>query len=192
MAIFSPLRSRRFAASKNKKVQKQVIAFLLRNEWFALPLKLFRKLYLWVMFMAILEGTGISLTIYQGKELLVVDVAHRIFSEPPSIDSTSEGDVYLPMVELANHNNAICSLWEISTEQLVGLPIDSHLQSAEFLNRILPPCLLPMLPKEIFNVSVPPSSNKKIAILFFCSISSSWQNQTRLFLREGEAQALSI
>ena len=125
MAIFSPLRSRRLAARKKKKAEKQAIAFRLRNEWFAIPIEVVQKVVPLGNVYGDPRGTGVSLTIYQGKELLVVDVGHRIFVEPRSVDSTSKGDNFGSDGGIRQPEERYLLIVEISTGELVGLPIDS-------------------------------------------------------------------
>ncbi len=82
MAIFSPLRTRRLAARK-AEVTQQLIVFRLQQEWFALPINAVQKVLPMPNVYGDPQATGVSLTIYQDKELLVVDVGRRIFREPP-------------------------------------------------------------------------------------------------------------
>ena len=69
----------RRSASRTGNTTHQMLVFQLRQEWFALPLIAAQK----VVWMGELYGasqeTGISLTLYQEKELLVIDLEHRIF-----------------------------------------------------------------------------------------------------------------
>ena len=125
MAIFSPLRSRRLAA-RQSEVTQQLIAFRLRREWFALPIDTVVKVVPLDKIYGDPNDTGISLTNYNGKELLVVDVGHRIFSEPPGSD--------LPLLEIPEITENEYDLTEQrylvvihnASGDLVGLPIDSQ------------------------------------------------------------------
>jgi len=114
MAIFSPLRSRRLANRKTE-VTKQLIAFRLRNEWFALPIEAIEKVVTLGEVYGDPNQEGIGLTLYKGQDLLVVDVGKRIFKDKSSsieLIKKTETERFLVIVR-------------INDEELVGLPIDS-------------------------------------------------------------------
>ncbi len=81
MTISSPRISRRLTSQKQEKRQ-QLITFLLSQEQFALPIHLIQKVIPLGKVYGDPQGTGLSLTNYQGQELVVIDVAHRIFCTP--------------------------------------------------------------------------------------------------------------
>jgi chemotaxis signal transduction protein len=131
MAIYSPLRSRRLAAQQVEATQR-LITFKLGEEMFALPMDGVHKVTKLDRLYGDPGGTGVSLTTYQGRELVVIDVGHRIFGKapqvlPPSpkkgsgmVDPTRSSDLvrYLLILQSAPSDG--------TTEQrLVGLPIDS-------------------------------------------------------------------
>ncbi len=119
MAIFSPLRSRRFA-QRTKQNSKQLIAFRLRQEWFALPIETVVKVVTMGPVYGDPKQTGISLTLYQNQELLVVDVAHRIFKEAPSSPENN------PHQKNQNQEEPrYLLIVQSNGQELVGLPIDS-------------------------------------------------------------------
>ena len=80
MSIRSSLTPRR-SASRTTIITHRMLVFQLRQEWFAIPLTAAQK----VIWMGELYGasreTGVSLTLYQEKELLVIDPEHRIFGQ---------------------------------------------------------------------------------------------------------------
>jgi len=110
MAIFSPLRSRRFAKGQ-REVTLHLIAFRLRQEWFALPIASALKVVPLGNVYGDPQHQGIAVTVYQGVELLVLDVGHRIFQDSPSLDLTA-GVHYLLIVQNAGGD-------------LVGIPLES-------------------------------------------------------------------
>jgi chemotaxis signal transduction protein len=125
MAIYSPLRSRRLAAQQTEATQR-LITFKLGRETFALPLDRIHKVTTLERLYGDPDGTGVSLTTYQGRELAVLDVGHRIFGNPQQI---------LPPAEKRN-NFAVKSIESSSLvryllilqpqpDRLIGLPIDS-------------------------------------------------------------------
>jgi chemotaxis signal transduction protein len=133
MAIYSPLRSRRLAAQQTEASQR-LITFKLGEENFALPLDRVQKVTTLDLLYADPQGTGVSLTTYQDREVLVIDVGHRIFGKPPQIwlpgeheNSSSIGTN--PNLNLIRYLLILKSESNESPDQiedrLVGLRIDS-------------------------------------------------------------------
>jgi purine-binding chemotaxis protein CheW len=125
MAIFSPLRSRRFAA-RQAEVTQQLIAFRLRHEWFALSIHAVQK----VVSMGNVYGdprrTGVSLSLYQGQELLVVDVAQRIFGMVSVQDLEAKSlDARDPQNQTDSPQQRYLMIVQSTGGDIVGLPIDS-------------------------------------------------------------------
>lgn len=112
MAILSRLRSRRFAAEQQST--QQLVIFRLCQEWFALPLNVIEKVIAQGRIYGDPERTGVSLTLYEDREIVVVDVGHRIFNRAK---------------DLSNHHNSTTAqryLIIVSTNsQFIGLPVDS-------------------------------------------------------------------
>ncbi|NES81128.1 MAG: chemotaxis protein CheW [Moorea sp. SIO2B7] len=123
MTIFYPLRARRFAARQTETTQ-QMIAFLLRQEWFAVPIRYVQKVVPLGNVYGDPKGTGVSLTIYQGQELLVVDVGHRIFAEVQNLELPSEEDILTKNNSNLNQQRFLLIIQGAFGES-VGLPIDS-------------------------------------------------------------------
>lgn len=80
MSTFSTLRSRRMANKKARAIQ-QMIGFRLDREWFALPILAIHRVIPLGKIYGDPQNTGISLTNYEGRELLVIDVAKQIFND---------------------------------------------------------------------------------------------------------------
>jgi chemotaxis signal transduction protein len=131
MAIYSPLRSRRLAAQQ-VEATKRLITFKLGTENFALPLDQVQKVTTLDRVYGDPSRTGVSLTTYQGRELVVVDVGYRIFGKEQQIilpgqqkrtnylDPQSSLDLVRYLLILKSGSD------ETSTATaLVGLPIDS-------------------------------------------------------------------
>jgi chemotaxis signal transduction protein len=126
MAIYSPLRSRRLAAQKTEATQR-LITFKLRAETFALSLDLVRKVTtldapgerLGQRLYGDPNQTGVSLTTYQGRELVVIDVGQRIFGKSESaLAPTLDKDPAAVEVRYL-------LILQPEPERLIGLPIDS-------------------------------------------------------------------
>jgi purine-binding chemotaxis protein CheW len=134
MAIFSPLRSRR-SSTRQTEVTQQLIAFRLRQEWFALPIETVLKVVPMGSVYGDPRGTGVSLTIYQGCELLVVDIGYRIFGEAPSPDLATGNALTPSKVTTAligsEPQRAVVTqeryllIVQTSDTEIFGLPIDS-------------------------------------------------------------------
>ena len=115
MAI-SSLRSRRLAA-RQTEVTQQLIAFRLRQEWFALPIQAVQRVVPLDKVYGDPHGTGISVTTYQGNEILVIDVGQGIFKGVPEAASQPRGE--------SPDKQRYLAIIQSSADNFVGLPIDS-------------------------------------------------------------------
>ncbi|WP_017325942.1 chemotaxis protein CheW [Synechococcus sp. PCC 7336] len=82
MAAISPIQQRR-ARTRQAVATRQVIAFPLRGEWFALPIESVRQVVPLGKVYDDPKGTGLSLTVCRNRELTVVDIGHRLFGDRP-------------------------------------------------------------------------------------------------------------
>jgi chemotaxis signal transduction protein len=114
MSINSPVRSRR-TAGRNTEKTKQFISFLLRQEWFVLPIEAVQRVIQMGKVYGDPQGTGVSLTNFQGQEIVVVDVGYLIFG-----DSEKK-------LSVASEKNQprILLILQSSKDEIVGLPVDS-------------------------------------------------------------------
>ena len=122
MAIYSPLRSRRLTARQAESTER-LITFQLREETFALPLIRVYKVTTLDRLYGDVNQTGVSLTTYQGRELVVIDIAYKVFGHiQPVLSPLSQVGS-----EIATEDLPVRYLLIIAGEdgQLVGLPIDS-------------------------------------------------------------------
>ncbi len=125
MAIYSPLRSRRLAARDRSEQTQRLITFKLGTETFAAPLDRVHKVTTLDRLYGDPNDTGFSLTTYQGRELVVIDVGHRIFGRaaqilPPSSKLTPElGSTEHPQIV------KYMLVLQAAADRLIGLPIDS-------------------------------------------------------------------
>jgi chemotaxis signal transduction protein len=190
MAIYSPLRSRRLAAQQ-VEATKRLITFKLGTENFALPLDQVQKVTTLDRVYGDPSRTGVSLTTYQGRELVVVDVGYRIFGKEQQIilpgqqkrtnylDPQSSLDLVRYLLVLKSESG------ETSTATaLVGLPIDSppSIQSIQ-LSAFQPlpdiyrkhtniHCVSAMLAAKSTNVGSPEADRPSIFLLDATSIVS--------------------
>jgi chemotaxis signal transduction protein len=126
MAIYSPLRSRRLAAQKTEATQR-LITFKLGAETFALPLASVQKVTTLDRRYGDPHATGISLTTYQGRELVVIDVGHRIFGQTPH-PHPDPIDTFDGTATASGRDSELARyllILEPAPGRLVGLPIDS-------------------------------------------------------------------
>lgn len=117
MAILSSLRSRRFAARQSEDRTAKIehlIVFRLREEWFAIDVLKVHKVIPLPKIYGDPHHTGISLTDYQGQEILVIDVGHKIFGE-------SRQD----LAEKGFMEQQYLVILQSESSELLGLPIDS-------------------------------------------------------------------
>ncbi len=125
MAIYSPLRSRRLAAQQTEATQR-LITFKLGAETFALPLDRVHKVTTIDRLYGDPNHTGVSLTTYQGRELVVIDVMHRIFGKTQQVLLPSQKKSSVAVKAQSNPDLVRYLLvLQPEPEQLVGLPIDS-------------------------------------------------------------------
>jgi purine-binding chemotaxis protein CheW len=123
MAIFSPLTSRR-STRRIAEATQQLIVFRLLSEGFALPIRTVQKVIPMDNIYGAPQGAGVSLTLYQDQELLVIDVEHRIFRGAPRLDS-SKGDFRLK-AQLSLDDTTLARyllIVQSSQGKLVGLPL---------------------------------------------------------------------
>ncbi|MBX2862712.1 MAG: chemotaxis protein CheW [Leptolyngbyaceae cyanobacterium MAG.088] len=128
MAIPSSLKSRRLRTYK-REITQQVIVFQLQDEWFALPIFSVKKVVPKSETQGNYHNSGAGLTVYEGKELLVLDISQQVFgnlnrstgtlpSIKPKLDQfeqsqeSSSADKYLLIIRDRKG-------------ELVGLPIPS-------------------------------------------------------------------
>lgn len=118
MPITSLLRSRRLS-KRHSEATRQVITFYLCQEWFALTIESVQKVVPLGSVYGDPKNQGISLTTYQDREVVVIDVGHRIFGEKTHANSPFSSPENDPaqryLIVLQNFRG-----------EVVGLPIDSQ------------------------------------------------------------------
>ena len=124
MAVFSPLTSRRSTRRHTVRSQ-QLIVFRVRNEGFALPIWSVQKVIPMGKIYGAPQGTGVSLTLYQDQELIVIDAELRIFREAPSFCASSSALTQSSTFPM-NDTQKGCYLLIVQSSQVkqVGLPIE--------------------------------------------------------------------
>lgn len=124
MAIFSPLTSRRSTRRHTERAQ-QLIVFRVRSEGFALPIWAVQKVIPMGKIYGASQGAGVSLTLYQDQELIVIDVERRIFRESLSLSSSSSALIQESAFPINDTNRGRYLLIVQSSQvKQVGLPIE--------------------------------------------------------------------
>ena len=121
MAILSPLKSRRLRPHKRDTTQ-QMIVFQIQHEWFALPIFAVKKVVPKSDTHGGYLNSGAGLTVYDGKELLVLDIGHQVFgniSNPPSSSTAA------PVSSDDDLSQGYLLIIQSRQGELVGLPVKS-------------------------------------------------------------------
>ncbi len=132
------LSSLKYQQFKTRVAQKtrQVIAFQIRQEWFALPIGAVHKVVPMSNTYGDPLGSGMSIMVYQGQELGVLDVERKIFGKSlpqetlllaPSLTVDTDTNFSLPSQTEAPKIQTPEYLIILQNTQgnIVGLPIDS-------------------------------------------------------------------
>jgi chemotaxis signal transduction protein len=117
--------------AQQTEVTQRLITFQLRQETFALQLDLVHKVItldaLGTRSGQRLYGdpnrTGVSLTTYQGRELVVIDVGHQIFGTGAS--ATKQESISTVITQPNTKKIGYLLILQPEPDRLVGLPIDS-------------------------------------------------------------------
>jgi purine-binding chemotaxis protein CheW len=116
-------------ANKKARVIQQMIGFRLDREWFALPILAIHRVVPLGKIYGDPKNTGISLTTYEDRELLVIDVAKQIFNDvKPTEDREAKADVNLANfgdLEQQRYLLILENEGECMSHNFLGLPIDS-------------------------------------------------------------------
>lgn len=132
MAILSPLKSRRLRSHKTETTQ-QVIVFQIQHEWFALPIFAVKKVIPRSDTHGNYHNFGAGLTVYEGRELLILDISHQVFGHrnndnnqinPPSANAASQPIPASTQQSTQVTNGYLLIIYDPQGE-LVGLPIES-------------------------------------------------------------------
>lgn len=129
MAIVSPFKARRLRTHKGKTTQ-QVIVFEIQREWFALPISAVKKVVSKSDTQGNYHNTGAGLTVYEGKELLVLDINHQVFGNSSNQTYLSNFVAEDPALQPATaidqkQTRGYLLIIRSRQEELVGLPIAS-------------------------------------------------------------------
>lgn len=124
MAILSTRKSRRLRSYQSETI-RQVIVFQIQREWFALPIFAVKKVIPKSDTHGDYHSSGAGLTIYEGRELLVLDISQQVFGNipmqfPPALAAASADFEPRPM---QSRNGYLLIIRDRSGE-LVGLPIE--------------------------------------------------------------------
>lgn len=129
MATLSTLKSRRLKSHKGETTQ-QVIIFPIDHEWCALPIFAVKKVVTKNDISGNYHSSGNSLTVYEGKELWVLDISHRVFGHI--------GNPTPPTANEAPHDYLL--IIQNRQRELIGLPI----RSSPTVQKVLESTIVPL------------------------------------------------
>lgn len=125
MAVFSRSTGRRSTRLQDRATQ-QLIVFQLLHTAFALPIRAVQKVIpIGNIYAAPQHPGGTALTLYQERELIVIDPEHRIFRNPHHPDSSLSSQH--PPAQTPTHDTTrsrYLLIVQNSSQKLAGLPID--------------------------------------------------------------------
>jgi purine-binding chemotaxis protein CheW len=124
MAVFSRFTGLRSTRRKGAVATQQLIVFRLLDEGFALPIRAVQKVIPMGNVYGAPGGAGVSLTLYQDQELIVIDVGHRIF-RGENAEYSSKSTLRLPSALPLDEKTLQRYLLIVQSSQgkLVGLPL---------------------------------------------------------------------
>lgn len=124
MAVFSRSTGRRSNRLQDRATQ-QLIVFRLLDENFALPIRAVQKVIPIGNIYGATPGTGVSITLYQERELIVIDPENRIFKNRKNLELSPQNSSELAPSPLKNTTqNHYLLIVQNSSEKLAGLPIE--------------------------------------------------------------------
>jgi chemotaxis signal transduction protein len=136
-----------------KEETVQLITFQLRQDRFALPITAVERVIPLERVYGDASQSGVGLTLYQGQELVLVDVGQRIFGElgsgdRPLLQSPAEAPDSLEQTRLllilkASREQSSGQSGSQSSNQSMGIPIDSR----PLLKRVVKTAIAP-IPQE--------------------------------------------
>lgn len=121
MAISTLLRSHR--ANRKAESTQQLLTFQLEQEWFALSIRAVQRVVPLGKVYGDPHRKGVSLTLYQDQELLVIDAGQRIFGVPSRALVEAETLSYLVIVQ--NSQGAIAGLPIVGQPALRRVPFSA-------------------------------------------------------------------
>jgi chemotaxis signal transduction protein len=136
-----------------KEETVQLITFQLRQDRFALPITAVERVIPLERVYGDASQSGVGLTLYQGQELVLVDVGQRIFGElgsgdrpllqPPDEAPDSLEQTRLLLILKASREQSSGQSGSQSSNQSMGIPIDSR----PLLKRVVKTAIAP-IPQE--------------------------------------------
>ncbi len=120
--------SQRLANRRSEPLQK-LIVFRIRQEWFAVLIQFAQK----VIPLGVVYGAsqgGISLTRYQDREIPVIDIDRRVFSNAvnlslmPALPNSIDASAQKPLLPIAENQRHLMIVEDIQGAS-IGIPLDS-------------------------------------------------------------------
>jgi purine-binding chemotaxis protein CheW len=114
MSLLSPLRSKHLRRQNTEVKTRQIVAFQLKQEWFGLPIEAVERVVELGDRYGKSDDSGVSLTIYRGQEMVVVDMGARLFKTPQPTEIFPGGQPASLLLVL-----------QTAGDSLMGIPIDT-------------------------------------------------------------------
>ena len=136
--------SRRVIRRKVDRTQK-LIVFCLRQQWFAIPIEFAYKLIQQAQIYGQFDETGIGFTLYQGRELRVIDIERRIFSFsqpllPDRINRSLVNSTQAKTTDSSDLFKPYLLILQNAQNELVGISIKTQLT----LRRVIQSAFVPV------------------------------------------------
>ena len=154
MAILSPSKARRLRTHRGKTTQ-QVIVFQMQRDWFALPIFAVKKVVPKSEIQGNYYSSGAGLTIYEGRELLILDIHYQVFGNRRNQTSSSDLLADAPALESAESLDSLSTegyllIVRNRQEELVGLPVIS----SPTVRRVAQSDIVPLPPNYAARVNI--------------------------------------
>ena len=133
--------SRRVIRRKVDRTQK-LIVFRLRQQWFAIPIEFAYKLIQQAQIYGQFDETGIGFTLYQGRELQVIDIERRIFSFPQLLlpDRINGSLINSAQIKTTDAFKPYLLILQNAQNELIGISIKTQLT----LRRVIRSAFVPV------------------------------------------------
>lgn len=104
---------------------QQVIVFPIEREWFALPIFAVKKVVPKSDTHGDYQTSGAGLTVYEGRELLILDISHQVFGNVPKAPEQTPSSPMAQLQESEQSDSGYLLIIHSRQGELVGLPVQS-------------------------------------------------------------------
>ena len=125
----------RHRRTHRREKTQQIVVFQMQREWFALPIFAVKKVVPRSQTYGEYHNSGAGLTVYQGRELLVLDVEHQVFGGSHAVENPPNSQPVastpplspdpIPSSPLPQDKAGYLLIMRNRQEEWVGLPISA-------------------------------------------------------------------